>query len=173
MVSQRLRDLTDPMAQRRPPTTYRTYRFRKTIHAPLPFVYRWCTDYREDDDRITNSIYHYRARIALREPTRVVRIITVPGRDRNRSTDVEIISLSPPNRWHLEKFSVSDDEVGSYRLVRKGARLTLLEMRFREKWKVRDLPVRAEYRALFNQVWDRYVDVMERGFRRSSQGSAK
>lgn len=145
------------MARAREDAVLRTYRFSKLVRAPLPFVFRWCTDYREDDDRLTDSIYHYQAKIVLREPNRIVRIITIRGGDRNRSTDVEIIALRPPNRWHLTKVSATDDETGTYLLTRKGARLTLVEMRFRETWKVGRLPDRKRYRALFNQVWDRYV----------------
>jgi hypothetical protein len=147
-------------------TTLRTLQFHKLVRAPLPFVFRWCTDYREDDDRITSDIYQYRARIVLREPDRIVRIITVPGHDRNRSTDVEIISLQPPDRWHLYKFSVTDDKRGRYRLTPRGPNATLIQMHFREKWKVRNPPSRARYRALFNRVWDRYVSEMERDYRR-------
>jgi hypothetical protein len=154
------------MARRHVRVKYRTLRFRKIVRAPLPFVFRWCTDYRADDDRITDSIYHYQARVVLREPSRIVRIITVPGRDRNRNTDVEIISLRPPDRWHLNKRSVTNDEIGTYRLIRKGSRVTLLEMRFRQSWKIRNLPDRARYRTLFHRVWDRYVEVMETEFRR-------
>ncbi len=154
------------MTGRQPQVHYRTLRFNKLIHAPLPFVFRWCTDYRDDDDRITDSIYHYRSEIVLREPDRIVRIITVPGTDRNRSTDVEIITLRPPNRWHLEKFSFSDDESGDYSLTRQGPNLTSLEMRFRKKWKVRSPPDPKRYRALFNRVWDRYVDVIQEEFAR-------
>jgi hypothetical protein len=139
--------------------------FRKLVHAPLPFVFRWCTDFREDDDRITNSIYHYRARIALREPDRVVRIITVPGKNRNRCTDVEIIQLRPPDRWHLAKLSVTDDESGNYRLTARGPRQTLLEMRFQRIWKSGRPPDRDRYRALFHRVWDRYIEVMESEYR--------
>ncbi|MGA7922656.1 MAG: hypothetical protein WCA77_01605 [Thermoplasmata archaeon] len=153
------------MSRRNPSARIRTLHFHKLIHAPLSFVYAWCTDYREDDDRITNSIYHYRARIALREPTRIVRIIIVPGRDRNRSTEVEIISLMPPNRWRLEKMSVTDDKTGEYRLLRKGPQLTALEMRFRETWKIRVPPDRKKYRVLFDRVWDRYVETMESEYR--------
>ncbi|MFZ1023231.1 MAG: hypothetical protein WAN87_03765 [Thermoplasmata archaeon] len=146
---------------------YRTTRYRKLIRAPLPFVYRWCTDYRNDDDRLTNSIYQYRSRIVLSERARVIRIITVPGRNRNRSTDVEIITLQPPNRWHLDKFSVSDDEKGDYRLISKRPQLTVLEMRFRTAWKVTRLPDLRRYKALFNRVWDKYVDLIEKEFGRS------
>ena len=159
------------MGRRKPGPTYREYRFRKRIHAPLPFVFRWCTDYREDDPRLTNSLYHYRARIVLREPTRIVRIITVAGKDRNRCTDVEIISLRPPNRWRLLKFSATDDETGSYRLTRRSRGVTALEMHFRKKWKIARLPNQARYRELFNRVWDRYVTVMEREYRQSSKRS--
>jgi hypothetical protein len=150
----------------RRPVKHLTYRFRKLVHAPLPFVYAWCTDYREDDDRITDSIYQYRAKIVLRETDRIVRIITVPGSDRNRSTDIEIISLRPPDRWRLDKLSVTDDETGSYRLTRRGTALTYLDMRFHRKWKTARMPNQARYRALFNQVWDRYVEVIERDYHR-------
>jgi hypothetical protein len=143
------------------PPTYETMRFQKLIRAPLPFVFHWCTDYRDDDDRITDSIYQYRARILLREPRRIVRIITVPGSSRNRTTDLEIISLYPPDRWRLRKLSFTDDETGTYRLVRQSPHVTLLTMTFRRKWKVGKIPDRKRYRALFHQVWDRYVTVME------------
>jgi hypothetical protein len=157
---------THAAARRTVRPIYQTYRFRKLVHAPLPFVFRWCTDYREDDDRITDSIYQYRANILLKEPARIVRVITVAGKDRNRSTDVEIISLLPPDRWRLEKFSVTDDESGSYRLTRQGRALTSLEMRFRRIWKVGRLPDQERYLALFNQVWDRYVEIMEADYRK-------
>jgi hypothetical protein len=155
------------MAQAGTRVRYRSTRYRKVIHAPLSFVFRWCTDYRNDDDRLTDSIYHYRSRIVLKERDRVIRIITVPGRDRNRSTDVEIISLRPPNRWRLDKFSVSDDNTGEYRLIRNGPRLTVLEIRFRTRWKVKRLPDMRRYRALFNRVWDKYVELIEKEFARS------
>lgn len=138
-----------------------TFRFRKTIRAPLSSVYRWCTDFREDDDRLTDDAYQYEARIVLREPRRVVRIIRTPGKDRNRNTDVEVITLNPPNRWRLEKLSVTDDEMGSYRLRRLGPRLTMLEIALHRTWKVRRIPSRVRYLALFNQVWDRYVSIIE------------
>jgi hypothetical protein len=144
----------------------RTLQFRKLVHAPLDFVFQWCTDYRDDDDRITDSMYHYQARIALREPNRVVRIITVPGKNRNRSTDVEIIEMRPPDRWHLTKMSVTDDETGSYRLTARGPSLTLLDMRFRRIWKASKPPNWVQYRALFNRVWDRYIEVIETEYRR-------
>ena len=145
----------------------RTYRFQRSIRAPLPFVFRWWTDYREDDDRLTRSLYQYRARIVLREPRRVVRIITLPGRTRNALTDVEVISLRPPDRWHLEKMSATDDETGEYALTRVGPHLTRLDMRFRQRWKLGRPSDRAKYLALCDRVYDRYVELIESAFRRS------
>jgi hypothetical protein len=149
------------MARGRRTTTIQTLRFSKRIGAPLDFVYRWCTDYRDDDNRITESIYHYRAKVVLRERDRVVRLIKVPGKDPNRCTDLEIIRLRPPNRWSLTKLSWTDDEVGTYRLTEREPRSTLLEMRFRRTWKAGRPPNPDHYRALFNRVWDRYVEVIE------------
>jgi hypothetical protein len=155
------------MREREAAVQYRTLTFRVRVHAPLEFVYRWCTDFRADDDRLTNSIYQYRADIVLREPRRIVRVIRVPGKDRNRSTDVEIISLQPPNQWSLKKFSVTDDKTGHYRLRHTAPTLTLLEMKFREKWKVRNPPDRTRYRELFVRVWNRYRAIMEEQYHRS------
>jgi hypothetical protein len=118
-----------------------------------------------DDSRITDDIYRYRATIVLREPHRVVRIITSPGRDRNRNTDVEIISIRPPDSWRLEKLSWTDDETGTYRLLRLGPRVTSLEIVLRRRWKVTRVPDRAAYRALFERVWDRYVSTIESEFK--------
>lgn len=144
-----------------------TLEFTKHIRAPARFVFRWCTDYRDDDDRITNSIYHYRAKIVLREPNRIVRVITVPGKDLNRSTDVEIIQLRPPDRWRLTKLSWTDDEIGSYQLTATGTRDTVLKMRFRRTWKDGHPPDLLRYRRLFHRVWDRYVAVIEEEFHRT------
>jgi len=93
-----------------------------------------------------------------------VRIITVPGKDSNRCTDVEIVRLSPPNRWNLTKLSWTDDEVGRYLLTARGPQRTLLEMRFRRVWKTGHQPDVSRYRSLFNQAWDRYVEVMEKEY---------
>lgn len=142
-------------------------RFHQIVHAPLPFVFRWCTDFREDDDRITDDIYHYAARILLREPARFVREVVVPGRDRNRCTEIEVIRLAPPDRWSLEKFSVTDDKTGRYRLTALGPRRTRIEMSFRETWKGPRPPSRSRYRALFGTVWARYAQTIEREYRRA------
>lgn len=155
--------MSPPTARSKP--IRRILRFRKVIRAPLGFVYRWCTDFREDDDHLTRSLYRYRARIPLREPDRIVRLIEVPGRNRNRSTDVEVIRLRPPDRWELEKMSWSEDETGRYRLRRLGSGRTQLDLRFEERWKRRRPPALARYRAFFDRVWDRYVALIEAEYR--------
>jgi hypothetical protein len=143
----------------------RTLRFRKVIDAPLPFVFEWCTDFRDDDDRLTDDLYRYRARILLRQPGRVIREIVVPGPDRNRATEVELIDVSPPDRWRSRMFSASLDRVGSYRLLRVSPYCMRIEMRFRESWRSSRPSSRLRYRALFDEVWDRYAERIEREFR--------
>jgi hypothetical protein len=154
---------TSPPRPRR--VTWETWRFQQRFHAPPSFVYRWCTDFREDDDRITNDLYQYRAKILLREPDRTVRLVTTPGSDRNRNTDVEVITLVPPDRWKLTKYSFTDDETGRYRLRRLGPELTELEIVLRRRWKVRRRPNRERYRALFRRVWERYAERIEVAYR--------
>jgi hypothetical protein len=147
-------------------------RFRKTIRAPLAFVFRWCTDYRDDDDRLTDDIYQYRTQILLREPTRIVRVVTGPGAARDRSTEVETITLRPPDQWQAVMFSADEDRNGRYRLRREAPRLTSLEMRFTQSWKVTPSN-RARYERLFNRVWDRYVETIEREFDAKIRGTAR
>ena len=47
-----------------------TYGLSKVIEAPLPFVYEWCTDFREDDADLTGS--QSKTRILEKTKTRVI-----------------------------------------------------------------------------------------------------
>ncbi|MCI4345153.1 MAG: hypothetical protein L3K07_00130 [Thermoplasmata archaeon] len=148
-------------------------RVRKLIRAPLPFVYRWCTDFREDDDRITNSIYHYRAEIVRLGPRRLLRLITLPGEQFADDTQVELIRLAPPDRWRLDLVSAELDETGSYQLRRVGRTRTLLEMRFEKRWRLRRAPDQRAYRKLFDRVWDLYVLSIEPQYGRAPKSPSR
>ena len=81
------------------------YELRVRFDAPLPFVYRWCTDYRADDPERENE--NYQRRILTRSKREVVfeDLATESGGWRwSRHT----VSLTPPDRWH-------SDSIGNYR----------------------------------------------------------
>ncbi len=67
----------------------------KNINAPLKFVYEWCTDFAEDDPKITGSKSQ---RIILEKTkNRAVYVVNYKGADGERKFNVNIVSLNPPN----------------------------------------------------------------------------
>ena len=104
-------------------------KFSKTIDSPLPHVYRWCTDFTEDDPKLTDSTWQRR----VLEKTRSRRVfVDIYGReDGNLKLAVNIVSLRPPNFWHLDFFGDPRNEAVDYRLTSLGEKKTRLHMVFR------------------------------------------
>jgi hypothetical protein len=82
-----------------------TYRYRIAFNAPLPFVFRWCTDYQPSDARLEHESFH--RRILERGRRRVVYedLEEVAG---GWSWRRHVVTLDPPNHWHSKS-------VGNYR----------------------------------------------------------
>jgi len=141
--------------------TSHTFRGSKTINAPLQFVYDWCTDFREDDNKITGS----KAQRKILEKTRQRVIYTSNykshGKPRNA---VNIVSLRPPSAWHLDYLGDEDDETGDYRLKRLGPKRTRLDMVFTEKYKIHNAPTKAQDLKHTNEVWDKCVAALEKDY---------
>lgn len=135
-----------------------TYRVTKIIKAPLRFVFNWCTDYREDDNKITGS----KSKRTILEKTkrRVVYIIQYPDRKQIK-TGFNLVTLDASRSWHLDYFSQDDDEIADYALSRLGPQRTRLNMVFTEKWKTREVPKKAAYTKHINGIWDKYVAALE------------
>ena len=140
-----------------------TFHLSKTINAPLSFVYRWCTDFRDDDNKITGSAA--RRRILHKTKDRAV-YVSIYKSGGKLKYGVNNVSLHPTRSWHLEFVGEEDDELGDYRLVSLGPKRTRLEMVFKERYKVRNAPSRAEDLRHTNEVWDKYVAALERSYRR-------
>ena len=77
---------------------------------------------------------------------------------------VNLVTLRPPNSWHLEFIGEEDDEVGDYRLTRIGARKTRLDMRFLEKYKVRSAPTQSEDLKHTEDLWGKFVAALEKDY---------
>jgi len=75
---------------------------------------------------------------------------------------VRIVTLRPPNAWHLDLVGQQEDEIGDYRLTRLGPGKTRLDMRFNVRYKIANPPTKEEDVAMTNKVWDRYVGALER-----------
>jgi hypothetical protein len=138
-----------------------TIHVSKIINAPLRFVFNWCTDFSEDDNKITGS--KTRRIILQKTKQRAVYISAYRSSGRSRY-GVNIVTLRPPRAWHLDYAGQEDDEIGDYRLTRLGPRRTRLDMTFRERYKITDAPTREENMKGTSEMWDLYVAVLERDY---------
>jgi hypothetical protein len=138
------------------------FRFSKIINAPLPFVYRWCTDFREDDYKITGS--KIRRLILEKSNRRAVYITTQKGS--KVGTAVGIVTLHPPNRWHFDSIGDQRNVTGKYWLKKLGPRKVKLEIEFKRTWKVSPAPPRSEFTKHLEKTWGKYISALERDYRR-------
>ena len=141
--------------------TSHTFHVSKVINAPLKFVYNWCVDFREDDNKITGS---KTKRIILQKTKQRVIYIFTYKRGGKTISGVDIVTLRPPNAWHLDLAGQEDDEIGDYRLTRFGPRKTRLDMTFKEKYKIANAPTKEEDTKQTNEIWDKYIAALERDY---------
>ena len=74
----------------------RRYEFRTVLRAPLPFAFRWCTDYSEADPSLEGA--HHRRKIVRRSRREVIYEDLEETREGwvwRRTT----VAVRPPNRW--------------------------------------------------------------------------
>ena len=142
-------------------TVSRTIHVSKIIKAPVRFVHDWCTDFREDDGKISGS----KTRRIVLQKTKRRSVYISAFKWAGRSTyGVNIVTLRPPNRWHLEYVGEEADEIGDYRLTKLGPGRTRLDMTFKERHKISNAPTRNEEMKHTNEIWDRYVAALERDY---------
>jgi len=106
------------------------YEVRTTIHAPFPFVYRWCTDYTPEDARYSGEGYERRI---LRRSDREVIFEDLYDTKEGWIWIRRAVRLLPPAGWHAD--SVGSDRALSvdYRLSRLSGHSTLLTIRARRR----------------------------------------
>ncbi len=141
----------------------RTYHATKVLNAPLKFAYRWCTDFRDTDPKITGS--GNRRKILEKTKERVIYTIRYKSGGKTR-TAVNIVTLHPPRSWHLDSRGDEDDEEGEYRLSKLGSAKTRLDMKFIERWKIGDYPSKSDYLKSIHDVWTKYAAALEKDYRR-------
>lgn len=142
----------------------RRYEARTIFRAPLPFAFRWCTDYNSRDGE--NSGEGYRRRILIRSARRVVFEDLYDTKERwiwIRRT----VRLMPPDRWHAD--SVGSDRILSvdYRLSTLPGNRTLLTIAARRQpyGTGRANPSKAEWQRVVTGSWKRFGRALERDYR--------
>ena len=132
----------------------------KTVDAPLPFVYAWCTDFAAVQEKVPAAT----RRVVQSNRDRVVYIELYSGRGGQQRVGVDIITLDPPTSWRMEYLGEDNDEIGEYRLKAMGKGRTRIRMRFRNRWKG-DLSLSTEEkRRIESETWDKYIAVLEKDF---------
>jgi len=140
-----------------------TYHLSKIIEAPLPFVYDWCTDFREDDGKLTGS----RRKKKILEKTKSRVITTSSYLDNGRMIgNVSIVTLMPPNAWHLDTAgNPREQETGEYKLSKLGANKTRLDMIFEVKYGAgARVPSKEWWEDDSGKFWDKLIVAMMKDY---------
>ena len=141
-----------------------TYKVSKTFRAPLDFVFAWCTDFREDDGKMTGS--SVKRDFLERTKERVVWISEYKEKGKPMQ-GVRAVWLHPPDSWHLDTCG-DQRELGEYRLTPKGKKKTRLDMKFMitydDKHEVVDSK---KWEKESREEWDVFADYLEKDYKES------
>lgn len=136
-------------------------RFTKTIEAPLRRVYDWCTDFRLEGSDGGGSTTNRRILESTR--TRSVFVDLFEGARGKPGVAVNVVSLSPPNAWHLDLYGDPRNETVDYNLTSLGKARTRLDMRFR-------VGLSEIERVWFSKLWDRWASELEEEYMSHTRG---
>jgi hypothetical protein len=142
----------------------RSFHVSKIIHAPIRFVYDWCTDYRETDPQITGS--KSKRKILMKTKHRVIWIVSYRSSGRRRSA-VDVVTLHPPKAWHLDFIGNEADETADYTLTPLGARKTRLDITVKVHYKIPNAPSEVQDVKGLHEAWDKYAAALEKDYGRS------
>lgn len=102
------------------------YKISETFNAPIEYVFAWCTDFREDDNKYTGS--KTVRKILEKTPERVIWHVRYKE-GKGFAEGVRAVWLNPPKSWHLDTCG-DGREVADYELTPLGKSKTRLDMKF-------------------------------------------
>lgn len=139
------------------------YRIKVSFQAPLDFAFAWCTDYTPDDGKLEGESYV--RKIIERSPRRVIFEDLEEARD-GWTWSREVVTLRPPDRWHMEGIGNKRDVMADYVLSRLPDDRTQLELRWRRRPNdPREAKVsKARREANARRAWKRFGDAMEKDY---------
>jgi len=139
-----------------------TYRLSATFNAPLDYVFAWCTDFREDDNKMTGS--KTRRHILERTKERFVWVVNYKDGGKEKE-GIRAVWLHPPDSWHLDTCG-DGREVGDYKLTRLGKTKTRLDMKFVETYDgPEEVEDKKEWEADGKEHWKIYKKALEADFK--------
>ncbi|MGA7861535.1 MAG: hypothetical protein WCB19_06725 [Thermoplasmata archaeon] len=144
------------------------YEIRVTFHAPLPYVFRWLTDYSPQDPALEKGTYQRkviergRKRAVLEDLSE-----TKNGWEWYRS----VVTLHPPDRWHAELRGNVPDWSLDYRLTPLAAGQTRLTIRWHIRPQARfpyhAIPPKAVTERMMRRLWKHFAEALDRDYRRA------
>jgi hypothetical protein len=142
-----------------------TYEVSQTFEAPIDFVFDWCTDFREDDGKMTGS----KTKKSFLERTKKRIIWTVSYKEGGKTKEgLRVVWLQPPNSWRLDTCG-DGRELGSYKLTRVGKNKTRLDMVFEVTYDdSRDVEDKETWERSALGEWDTYAQYLENDFKAST-----
>ncbi len=138
------------------------YRLSQEFDAPLDYVFQWCTDFREDDNKLIGS--KTERKILEKGPERV--IWRVRYKDRKDYVEgVRAVWLHPPDSWTLDTCG-DGREMGEYKLKSLGKNKTRLDMKFVVTYDSKDeVEDKDEWEADGVKDWKIYRNALEADFK--------
>ncbi len=151
-----------------PSGAWATYRFRTSFRAPLPFVFRWCTDYRSDDARREGEVY--RRKVLVRSPRRVVYEDLDELPDGAWFWTRHVVTLEPPDHWHSESIGNRREYRLDYRLreLDDGRTELVFVGRRRPTGLGAKNPTAASFQREMERGWTKFRTELERDYRKAA-----
>ena len=149
----------------------RVYEFRTRFHAPLPFVYAWCTDYSPEDPQLERDAFQ--RRIISKTRRRAVYEDLYDQPDGWMWSHMEV-DFRPPNRWHAEALGSHRTWSIDYELSDLGDGST--ELHFVGSRRATSLgrnPPKAEMERELLQMWKNLTRALEREYQGTRKDAGK
>jgi hypothetical protein len=129
-------------------------------------VFAWCTDYTPGDAALEKEVYQ--RKIIKRTPRAVIFEDLEESKD-GWDWSRAVVSLHPPNRWHMDGIGNNRDVVADYALSSLRDGRTRLDLRWKRRPRVPDATrlTKAAREASSTQAWKWFASALEGDFRRS------
>lgn len=155
------------------PAIIETYELARTFNAPIDFVFEWCTDFREDDGKMTGS--KTKRRILERTKKRIIWTVNYTEAGKPKE-GLRVVWLRPPDSWHLDTCG-DHREVGDYKLTSIGKEKTRLDAVFHMTYDDPDeVETKEKWEKETDELWavfTRYLESEYGGSRRSPKQAAR
>lgn len=96
---------------------------------------------------------------------KVVYVTEVANQDRILKTN-SVVTLTPPDKWHLDAVGDDKDYTGNYQLFDEGND-TRLDMSFEYSFKTEPVPTAEQKTASSGIFWDKLIVALERDYEKS------